>query len=170
MKASCPGSLISCSTASPKRPEPWGFCPSVHFPGAAFRMGWLIADMALGPTLFLRLFRLPGRRRPPVIACSPLTWIEYTSAKKSRQPAGRLLFFFCLRSAGQEAPGSPPVHPARSVQSPRCTRGRPHFKGRQLPAGRGFFKISFALVIQERGFWQPAGQRNFPFTPYNTAF
>ena len=69
-------------------------------------MGWLIADMALGPTLFLRLFRLPGRRRPPVIACSPLTWIEYTSAKKSRQPAGRLLFFFSFVS-GQ--PGQKPL-------------------------------------------------------------
>ena len=43
-------------------------------------------------------------------------------------------------------------------------------KGCQLPAGRGFFKISFASVIRERGFWQPAGQRNFPFTPYTTAF
>ena len=45
-----------------------------------------------------------------------------------------------------------------------------HFKGRQLPAERRFFKISFALVIRETGFWQPAGQRIFPFTPYNTAF
>ena len=36
-----------------------------------------------------------------------------------------------------------------------------HFKGRQLPAGRGFFKISFALVSRETGFWQPAGQENF---------
>ena len=36
-----------------------------------------------------------------------------------------------------------------------------HFKGRQLPAGRGFFKISFALVIRVAGFWQPAGQRIF---------
>ena len=44
-----------------------------------------------------------------------------------------------------------------------------HFKGRQLPAGRGFFKISFALVIRATGFWQPAGQRIFPFTPYTTA-
>ena len=33
-----------------------------------------------------------------------------------------------------------------------------HFKGRQLPAERRFFKISFALVIRERGFWQPAGR------------
>ena len=45
-----------------------------------------------------------------------------------------------------------------------------HFKGRQLPAVRGFFKFSFALVIRETGFWQPTGQRIFPFTPYNTAF
>ena len=45
-----------------------------------------------------------------------------------------------------------------------------HFKGRQLPAGRGFFKISFALVIRVTGFWQPAGQRIFPFTPHTTAF
>ena len=169
MKASCPGSSISCSTASPKRPEPWGFCLRVHFPGAAFRMGWLIADMALGPHPFSASVPPTGPAQTPVIACSPLTWIEYTSAKKSRQPAGRLLFFFCLRSAGPEAPGSPPVHPARSVQSPRCTRGRPHFKGRQLPAGRGFFKISFALVIRATGFWQPAGQRIFPFTPHTTA-
>ena len=44
-----------------------------------------------------------------------------------------------------------------------------HFKGRQLPAERRFFKISFALVIRERRFWQPAGQRIFPFTPYNTS-
>ena len=44
-----------------------------------------------------------------------------------------------------------------------------HFKGRQLPAGRGFFKISFALVIRATGFWQPAGQRMFPFTPHTTA-
>ena len=44
-----------------------------------------------------------------------------------------------------------------------------HFKGRQLPAGRGFFKISFASVIRVAGFWQPAGQRIFPFTPYTTA-
>ncbi|NLH44973.1 MAG: hypothetical protein GX451_02400, partial [Acholeplasmataceae bacterium] len=44
-----------------------------------------------------------------------------------------------------------------------------HFKGRQLPAGRGFFKISFALVIRATGFWQPAGQRIFPFTPHTTA-
>jgi len=41
-------------------------------------------------------------------------------------------------------------------------------KGRQLPAVRGFFKFSFALVIRETGFWQPTGQRIFPFTPYNT--
>ena len=41
-----------------------------------------------------------------------------------------------------------------------------HFKGCQLPAGWGFFKISFALVIRATGFWQPAGQRIFPFTPY----
>ena len=45
-----------------------------------------------------------------------------------------------------------------------------HFKGRQLPAGRGFFKISFASVIRATGFWQLAGQRIFPFTPYTTAF
>ena len=45
-----------------------------------------------------------------------------------------------------------------------------HSKGRQLPAVRGFFKFSFALVIRETGFWQPTGQRIFPFTPYNTAF
>ena len=44
-----------------------------------------------------------------------------------------------------------------------------HFKGRQLPAGQGFFKISFALVIRATGFWQPAGQRIFPFTPHTTA-
>jgi hypothetical protein len=44
-----------------------------------------------------------------------------------------------------------------------------HFKGRQLPAERRFFKISFALVIRERRFWQPAGQRIFPFTPHTTA-
>jgi len=44
-----------------------------------------------------------------------------------------------------------------------------HFKGRQLPAGRGFFKISFASVIRVAGFWQPAGQRIFPFTPHTTA-
>ena len=36
-----------------------------------------------------------------------------------------------------------------------------HFKGRQLPAGRGFFKISFALVIRATGFWQPAGREFF---------
>ena len=41
-----------------------------------------------------------------------------------------------------------------------------HFKGRQLPAGRGFFKISFASVIRATGFWQLAGQKNFPFTYY----
>jgi len=40
-------------------------------------------------------------------------------------------------------------------------------KSRQLPAGQRFFKISFALVIRERGFWQPAGQKNFAFTSYN---
>ena len=45
-----------------------------------------------------------------------------------------------------------------------------HFKGRQLPAGRGFFKISFASVMRESEFWQPAGQRIFPFTPHTTAF
>ena len=45
-----------------------------------------------------------------------------------------------------------------------------HFKGRQLPAERRFFKISFALVIRATGFWQPAGQKIFPFTPYTTAF
>jgi hypothetical protein len=44
-----------------------------------------------------------------------------------------------------------------------------HFKDRQLPAGRGFFKISFALVIRATGFWQPARQRIFPFTPHTTA-
>ena len=33
-----------------------------------------------------------------------------------------------------------------------------HFKGRQLPAGREFFKISFASVMRESEFWQPAGQ------------
>ncbi|MDY3617471.1 hypothetical protein [Agathobaculum sp.] len=42
-----------------------------------------------------------------------------------------------------------------------------HLKSRQLPAGQRFFKISFALVIRERGFWQPAGQKNFAFTSYN---
>ena len=44
-----------------------------------------------------------------------------------------------------------------------------HFKGRQLPAGRGFFKISFASVMRERGFWQPAGREFFlslPTTPH----
>ena len=43
-----------------------------------------------------------------------------------------------------------------------------HFKGRQLPAGRGFFKISFALVIRATGFWQPVGREFFlslPTTP-----
>ena len=43
-----------------------------------------------------------------------------------------------------------------------------HFKGRQLPAGKRFFKISFALVIRVTGFWQSAGERIFSFTPYNT--
>ncbi|OJT80605.1 hypothetical protein BM533_03825 [Clostridioides difficile] len=43
------------------------------------------------------------------------------------------------------------------------------FQRPQLPAGRGFFKISFALVIRATGFWQPAGQRIFPFTPHTTA-
>ena len=41
-----------------------------------------------------------------------------------------------------------------------------HFKGRQLPAERGFFKFSFALVIRKTGFWQPAGQKNFSLTYY----
>ena len=45
-----------------------------------------------------------------------------------------------------------------------------HLKDRQLPAERGLYKFSFALVIRETGFWQPAGQRIFPFTPYTTAF
>ena len=40
-----------------------------------------------------------------------------------------------------------------------------HLKGRCLPAGWGFFKISFALVIRERRFWQPAGQRIFLSLP-----
>lgn len=43
-----------------------------------------------------------------------------------------------------------------------------HFKGRQLPAGRGFFKISFASVMWKTGFWQPAGREFFlslPTTP-----
>lgn len=40
-----------------------------------------------------------------------------------------------------------------------------HFKGRQLPAGRGFFKISFALVIRATGFWQPAEQVIFSLLP-----
>ena len=40
-----------------------------------------------------------------------------------------------------------------------------HFKGRQLPAGRGFFKISFASVMRERGFWQPAGREFFLSLP-----
>ena len=40
-----------------------------------------------------------------------------------------------------------------------------HFKGRQLPAGRRFFKISFASVIRATGFWQPAGQRIFLSLP-----
>lgn len=44
-----------------------------------------------------------------------------------------------------------------------------HFKGRQLPAGRGFFKISFTSVMRESEFWQPVGQRIFslslPTTP-----
>ena len=40
-----------------------------------------------------------------------------------------------------------------------------HFKGRQLPAGRGFFKISFASVMRESEFWQPAGQRIFLSLP-----
>ena len=39
------------------------------------------------------------------------------------------------------------------------------------PATRwtGIFQISFALVIRATGFWQPAGQRIFPFTPHTTA-
>ena len=45
-----------------------------------------------------------------------------------------------------------------------------HFKGRQLPAERGLFKIFFASVMRESEFWQPAGQRNFPFTPHTTTF
>ena len=40
-----------------------------------------------------------------------------------------------------------------------------HFKSRQLPAGRGFFKISFALVIRATGFWQPAGREFFLSLP-----
>ena len=68
------------------------------------------------------------------------------------------------------------VHRAnRTGLSARC--GRPfsfplkiHFKSRLLPAGRGFFNISFALVIRATGFWQLAGQRIFSFTPYTTAF
>lgn len=40
-----------------------------------------------------------------------------------------------------------------------------HFKGRQLPAGRGFFKISFALVIRATGFWQPRGREFFLSLP-----
>ena len=67
------------------------------------------------------------------------------------------------------------VHRAnRAGLSARCARPfflspKIHLKGRQLPAGRRFFKFSFALVIRETGFWQPAGQRIFPFTPYNTS-
>ena len=59
--------------------------------------------------------------------------------------------------------------------SARCARPfflspKMHLKGRQLPADRELFKFSFALVIREIGFWQPVGQRIFPFTPYTTAF
>ena len=67
------------------------------------------------------------------------------------------------------------VHRANGAGlSARCARSfflspKIHLKGRQLPAVRGFFKFSFALVIRETGFWQPAGQRIFPFTPYNTS-
>src|SRR5699024_1291497 len=67
------------------------------------------------------------------------------------------------------------VHRAnRAGLSARCTRlfflsPKIHLKGRQLPAERGLFKFSFALVIRATGFWQPAGQRIFLFTPYNTS-
>ena len=45
-----------------------------------------------------------------------------------------------------------------------------HFKGCQLPAGRGFFKISFALVIRATGFWQPAGREFFLSLPTTPAY
>ena len=67
------------------------------------------------------------------------------------------------------------VHRANGAGlSARCTRlfflsPKIHLKGRQLPAERGLFKFSFALVIRATGFWQPAGQRIFLFTPYNTS-
>ena len=43
-------------------------------------------------------------------------------------------------------------------------------EGLCYPLDGDFLKISFASVMRERGFWQPAGQRIFPFTPHTTAF
>ena len=48
--------------------------------------------------------------------------------------------------------------------------GAPHrLKKPQTAPVQGFLKFPFASVIRKREIWQPAGQRSFPFTPYNTS-
>ena len=57
----------------------------------------------------------------------------------------------------------------------RC--GRPFFFPLKIhlqrplcyPLDGDFSKFLLPLVIRATGFWQPAGQRIFPFTPYNTS-
>ena len=106
---------------------------------------------------------------------------EGTPQQVSREGQNRRIADFgtvvetCSKTAADcPCPGFSVHRANRTGLSARC--GRPfsfplkiHFKSRLLPAGRGFFNISFALVIRATGFWQLAGQRIFSFTPYNTS-
>jgi hypothetical protein len=106
---------------------------------------------------------------------------EGTPQQVSREGQNRRIADFgtvvetCSKTAADcSCPGFSVHRANRAGLSARCARSfflspKIHLKGRQLPAVRGFFKFSFALVIRETGFWQPAGQRIFPFTPYNTS-
>src|SRR5699024_6487356 len=109
------------------------------------------------------------------------TFAEGTPQQVSREGHNRRIADFgtvvatcSVTAADCPCPGFS-VHRANGAGLPaRCARPfflspKIHLKGRQLPAERGLFKFSFALVIRETGFWQPAGQRIFPFTPCTTS-
>lgn len=65
-------------------------------------MGWLIADMALGPTLFLRLFRLPGRRRPLSLLAPLSHGLNIPPQKRADSPPAVCSFSFVSGQPGQK--------------------------------------------------------------------
>ena len=105
---------------------------------------------------------------------------EGTPQQVSREGQNRRIADFgtvvetCSKTAADcPCPGFSVHRANRTGLSARC--GRPfsfplkiHFKSRLLPAGRGFFNISFALVIRATGFGNWRGREFFlslPTTP-----